>query len=92
MARPKKTPVKEEGKYQVKFSIGPDVYNVRGDSILDALKKIKPTRYKGIAKIEATTGGKVSSLPLKLFPTKLMRLFAKPIELELFAKRLQTLL
>lgn len=97
MARPKKVKsflVKKvhDDETTVKFTIGADTYEKSGKSILEALQKIKPKSFMGIAKVETTVNGKSSKIPLRLVPTKMMRLFAKPIEMELFAKRLQTLL
>lgn len=90
MARPQKAT--STPSVSVKFSIGSDVYTGKGKTLLDALKQIKPRKYMGICKVEATIGNKVSRLPLRLVPTRMKRLFEKPIELELLAKRLQTLL
>lgn len=80
------------GAFSVKFSIGPDVYTATGDSLLDALQKIKPKKYSGLTKVEATVNGKTSRIPITLTPLRMRRFFEKPVELAIFAKRLNTLL
>lgn len=83
---------KPKGKCVVKFSIAGEVYTGHGATILEALKEIKPRRYMGLCKVEATVGDKTSKIPITLVPTKMKRLFEKPLEMELFAKRLEVLL
>jgi len=94
MARPKKviSDVTKEHKVSLVFSIGPDKYTARGNSVLEALQQIKPKGFMGICSVEAEVGGKHSKLPLKLVPVNLRRIFEKPIELALLAKRVEVLL
>jgi hypothetical protein len=93
MAKAKKSVgVSDTDTYDVTFHIGPDKYEASGDSVLSALQKIQPKKFMGICKVEVTHKGKHSRLPISLVPTQLVRVFAKPIELALLAKRLNTLL
>lgn len=95
MPRPKKVvapKAKSAEDYVIEFAIGSDVYTGEGSTMLEALNQIKPKRYMGLCKVTATVGGRVSKLPIKLVPTNMRRLFEKPIEMAMFAKRLQTLL
>lgn len=96
MKKPSKVtkPVKNEavGAFSVKFSIGSDVYTANGDTLLEALQKIKPAKYSGLTKVEATVNGKTSRIPITLTPLRMRRFFEKPVELAIFAKRLNTLL
>lgn len=91
MAKTKKK-VESEKAVTVKFSIANETYTGTGDTILEALQEIKPRRYMGLCKVEATVNGRVSKIPITLVPTRMKRMFEKPVELALFAKRLQTLL
>lgn len=96
MAKPKtvKSDVKTkvESPYVISFSVGGDTYTAEGATILEALQKIKPKKYLGICKVEAMRDGKKSRVPLKLVPITMRRIFEKPLELELLAKRLTVLL
>lgn len=76
----------------LKFTIGQDVYEADADTILDALKQIKPTRYLGFGSVTVTEDGKTHEVPIKLVPVKLQRIFEKDYEMELFAKRISVLL
>lgn len=91
MARTKKK-VDSEKAVTVKFTIANETYTGSGNTILEALQEIKPKRYMGLCKVEATVGERTSKIPLTLVPTKMKRMFEKPVELALFAKKLQTLL
>ena len=82
----------EDTKYSVTFNIGADSYKGKGETFYEALCQVKPKSFKGLCHVVAEHKGKVTKLPIKVYPTKLERLFSKPIELELFAKRLATLL
>ncbi len=88
---PKKT---KEVPVHISLAIGSDVHEGSGENILDALVQIKrPTDYgKGLGQITVIVNGHVSKLPIKLVPIKMQRIFEKPVEMELFAKRVQTLI
>lgn len=94
MARPKsvKTVTPIESPYTVSFSVGGDTYTAEGATILEALQKIKPKKYIGICKVEAVRDGKKSRVPLKLVPITMKRIFEKPLELAILAKKLTVLL
>ncbi len=91
MAAKKKVKV-ADAAYSVTFTIGVDTHTGEGASILEALQAVKPTNYRGLAKIMVTENGVAHDIPIKLTPIFLQRLFARPIDLELFAKRLSVLL
>jgi hypothetical protein len=83
----KKTP-----QYTVALTIGDKTFEKKGSSILDALSKMKVKDYnKKMGKVSITYQGKKSDIPLTLNPYKIKSLFAKPFELEIFAKRLEIL-
>jgi hypothetical protein len=82
-----KTPV-----YKIELNIGKNTYKTSGKTLLEALQKVKPKDYIGWGNILVTHGGKESKIPLKLVPAKLKVLFEKDIEMQLFAKRLSTLI
>jgi len=64
----------------------------KGVNTLSALKRLKePKDIKSIANFETVVDGKLAKFPLRLNPTKLKRLFANEWEMELLAKRLDTL-
>lgn len=77
--------------YSVKLSLGSEVYEKKGKSIYDALLKIKPKQYKSMGRFQITHKGVTSDIPLRLTPNRLKNLFAKDLNLEIFAKRLDTL-
>ena len=91
MGRPRKIKV-ENAPVSISFSIGANTYLSEGETIFAALSKIKPVNYIGFGKLIVTTDGKTSHVPIKLVPTKLKRLFEKPVEMAMFAKRIKTLL
>jgi len=83
----------KDGLYCVTISVGNDTLTASGDTLLQALQSLLPRDLKkGIGKIMVTCGDKGIKMPLHLTKNKLERLFYKPIELELFAKRLQIML
>ena len=84
---------KEDSAYFLTFRIGSGVYKAAGASVLEALSSLKPKQFgKGFATLEVLHNGKTSKLPIKIFPTKLERIFSKQWELQLFAKRVATLI
>jgi len=82
----------KQPNYKVKWSIGKEVYNSSGNTLEEAIKKIKPKSYMGVGSIEVSRGEKVSRIPFKMVPIKTQRLFEKPLEQALFIKRLKTLI
>lgn len=78
-------------KYSVQLNVGGKTYEGKGKSVYDALTKIKPFDVKAIGKIEITKDGKLTKIPLVWRPIKLKRLFANDWELQVVAKRLETL-
>lgn len=92
MKQPKKKTKVVSQNCSVVFSIGSDVYTGVGETVLEALKTIKPKNYLGEVRVSATISGKTASVPFRAVPLQLRRVFEKPIEMELFAKRLQVLL
>ena len=88
----KSSPVENLAAYQITLSLAGSIYFVEGDTLLDALKKITPTSFgKGYAEIMVRYKNKETKVPIKIFPTKLKRIFNNKWEMELFAKRLNTL-
>ena len=77
--------------FEVVLKIGNDVYTSSGETILHALKEMDPRFSKGIGSMEITYKGTMTRIPIKLTPTKLERIFGRPVDLEIFAKRLNTL-
>lgn len=87
-----KTKVKEE-EYDIQVNVAGKVYRTFGKTILEGLAKLKPDYFgKGYATFEVGYKGRKSKVPIKVFPIKLQRIFTKPDELSMFAKRLQILL
>jgi hypothetical protein len=88
----KKTAKNQAGKftenYSVSLSLGDKRYESEGETLFEALSGIRPIASKGVGSILVTYKGKTSKVPLKLNPISLTRLFVKPIDRELFAKRL----
>ena len=76
----------------IELNIGSDTYKGKGETLLEALQSIHPKRYVGFGTVRAVIDGRASKAPLRLVPVKLQRIFEKPIEMELFAKRLATIL
>jgi hypothetical protein len=88
----KKAKPKAEG-YSVILTIGAEVFSAAGATLLDALNEIKPRGVvKAIGKLEVTNGARALKMPLHLNKTKIERLFYKPLELALFAKRITGML
>ena len=79
-------------KVSLSFQIGKDTYKAEGKDVLACLKKIKPKSYMGMGKLQVIDGKKSSALPIAIVPLKMERIFTKPLEMEMFAKRIQTLL
>lgn len=84
---------KEVQNFQITFTIGNDVYNSSGKDFIEAMSKIKPTNFgKGLGSIYVKTPTSETKIPIKLTSTKMQRIFAKPVDLALFAKKINTLL
>jgi len=82
----------QKANFTIKLDIGKNTYKTSGKTLLEALQKVKPKDYIGWGYIEVTTKDKSSKIPIKLVPAKLQRIFEKPIEMELYAKRLTALI
>ena len=93
MTKTKKAPSKKVDLYKLTLSLGAETYTESGKTILECLKKMKPkTNPKAVGKFVCEYKGKESAIPITINRTKMERLFSKPIELEMFAKRLSVLL
>ena len=91
MATKKTTKKKDE--YVLTMTLGVEKFTTKGASILACLKKIKPFKTaKSVGKFELDYKGKHSAIPVTLNRVQVVRIFTKPVELELFAKRLSILL
>lgn len=74
------------------FHIGDKTYKSEGDTVTEALRNIKPKeRPMGFGLVELTIEGTRSDIPLRINKYKLERIFGNNTELEIFAKRLETL-
>ena len=83
---------KKAAPISMTFTIGADVHTASGESILQCLENIKPTRYLGFGKVTVTQNGKESAIPVRFNTLKLQRVFEKQVDRELFAKRIGILL
>jgi hypothetical protein len=88
------TPVKRTPlPYKLEVTIGEKTYKASGKTMYGALKKIKPKDYsKSGGYIKTFVRGKEGGLPLKMPAIKLEQIFEKPVNLELFAKRIEAIL
>ena len=78
--------------YHITLILGADTYSATGETIFEALSKLKPKVIKTFATFKIEYGGNISEIPIKLFPVNLKRVLVKTVDRELLAKRLQTLL
>lgn len=83
---------KTKPKCIVTMIVGDKRYDGKGKDILTALKALKePKDVKSITRFETVIDGKQVNYFIRLNPTKLKRLFANRWEMELLAKKLETL-
>jgi len=78
--------------YSVSLLLDGKEYKASALTIFEALGKLKPVSKKGVGIVLVTYKGKLSKIPIKINPTNLSRLFAKPVDRAMFAKRLSILL
>lgn len=87
----KRAPKKSSGAFSITFDYGGEQYKAQGNTILDALKKIKaPTWWKSKAVITVTHGKQSSEL--LAYPMILKRLFINNTYQLIFEKRMLTML
>lgn len=80
-------------KYSVSLTVGNDVFKSTGTTLLEALSKLLPNPAKhGVGIFRVDYGTKGLKMPMLVNKNKMDRLFAKPVELEIFAKRLGLML
>lgn len=84
---------KETSPYTLTFKLGDTTQTKKGDTIVSCLRKMKdPKLAKSAGVFLVEYRGQKSKTTVKLNPTQLQRVFAKPLEMDLFAKRLEILL
>lgn len=86
-----KEKISAANEYTVTLNIFPDTYSASASSILECLKKMRPTRWgKGISSISIEHHGKKYESQLHLTPWRWRMIFEKPVNMEFFVKRLKT--
>lgn len=80
-------------KYEVKLICKDDYFIGKGETVAEAIKNIKPPeQFKAFGTFQITYGGKTSVPAIRLNTLRLKRLFARSVDLEIMAKRLEVLM
>lgn len=91
-AKKKEKEIDTDDSFSVSIEVAGKTFKGNGPTILEALKAVENSSFdKGIGRIQVERLGKVSKIPIKIPYLRLQRLFTKKYEMELFAKRLNTL-